>query len=425
MNKSKKGFRREDDPKKKNSPTKNVRTNSTKRSTKSTSEEDKKTATKKPGSARNEYKAKRSFTKNKAVVEKRKNSSEESPARKSYTGTKSEISTSRNRSSKPDLHAKKSRTESLRDTFKFKNEDAKDKTVDRKKTRSKPDDERTFNRKPERFKDNDKSDMPYVRRPLKRVPDYKATPKAKPAKTHADSGLIRLNRYIANAGICSRRKADELILAGEVTVNGIPITELGYKVKAEDKVKYSGRLLKREEMVYVLLNKPKDFITTTDDPQERRTVMELVKKASRERIYPVGRLDRNTTGLLLLTNDGDLAQKLAHPKNKVKKIYEVTLDKTLRQEDFDKIVKGLELEDGIATVDDLAYVEGKSKRTVGIEIHIGRTRIVRRIFESLGYEVEKLDRVIYAGLTKKDLSRGKWRHLKSDELITLKHFTRF
>ncbi len=238
-----------------------------------------------------------------------------------------------------------------------------------------------------------------------------------------DEEFIRLNRYIANAGICSRRKADELIAAGVVSVNGIAITELGAKVNpAKDEIRYNGELLKSEKMVYVLLNKPKDFITTTDDPQERKTVMALVDKASRERIYPVGRLDRNTTGLLLMTNDGDLAEKLSHPRNNISKIYQVELSRNLSQGDFNKISFGLELEDGLIKPDTVSYVTGGSKNEIGIQIHSGKNRIVRRIFESLGYEVVKLDRVIYANLSKKDLPRGKWRHLNEKEVIQLKHF---
>ncbi|MBU2267391.1 MAG: pseudouridine synthase [Bacteroidetes bacterium] len=237
--------------------------------------------------------------------------------------------------------------------------------------------------------------------------------------------LIRLNRFISNSGICSRRKADELIAAGVVSVNGEAVTELGTKVNpSQDEIRYNGELLKREKMVYVLLNKPKDYITTTDDPQERKTVMELVEKASRERIYPVGRLDRNTTGLLLLTNDGDLADKLSHPKNSISKIYNVELSRNLTQGDFNKIAFGLELEDGFIKPDDLRYVTGGAKNEIGIQIHSGKNRIVRRIFESLGYEVEKLDRVIYANLTKKDLTRGRWRYLTEQEVIQLKHFTK-
>lgn len=237
-----------------------------------------------------------------------------------------------------------------------------------------------------------------------------------------DDGLIRLNRYIANAGICSRRKADELIESGVISVNGEVVTELGSKVDpAVDEIRYNNERLKREKMVYVLLNKPKDYITTTDDPQERKTVMQLVSKATKERIYPIGRLDRNTTGLLLLTNDGNLAEKLSHPRNNISKIYQVELSKNLTQGDFNKIQFGLELEDGFIKPDDISFVVGASKREVGIQIHSGKNRIVRRIFESLGYEVIKLDRVVYANLTKKDLTRGRWRYLEDKEIIQLKH----
>jgi 23S rRNA pseudouridine2605 synthase len=244
-------------------------------------------------------------------------------------------------------------------------------------------------------------------------------------KAKEDTGLIRLNRFIANAGICSRRKADELISAGVISVNGNAITELGFKVDpSKDSVRYNGELLKREKMVYVLLNKPKDFITTTDDPQERKTVMNLVEKASGERIYPVGRLDRNTTGLLLMTNDGDLAEKLSHPRNNITKIYLVELNKNLSQGDLNKISYGIELEDGLIKPDQVSYVAGGSKREIGIQIHSGKNRIVRRIFESLGYEVVKLDRVVYSNLTKKDLPRGHWRYLEEKEVIQLKHLIR-
>lgn len=236
-----------------------------------------------------------------------------------------------------------------------------------------------------------------------------------------NDGSIRLNRYLASAGIASRRKADELITAGAVTVNDQPVIEMGFKVKPGDKVKFNGRLLKPQRFVYILLNKPKDYITTTSDPQERKTVMELVKKASIERVYPVGRLDRNTTGLLLLTNDGDLAEKLAHPRNRIPKVYYATLNKSLKEDDLQRIKDGLTLEDGKIQVDDIAYVEGGSKKEIGLEIHSGRNRIVRRIFESLDYQVLKLDRVLYGNLTKKDLSRGKWRFLKENEIIQLKH----
>jgi len=244
----------------------------------------------------------------------------------------------------------------------------------------------------------------------------------KKAAEPKDDGLIRLNRYISNAGICSRRKADELIEAGVVSVNGVVVSELGHKVDpAKDEIRYNGELLKREKMVYVLLNKPKDYITTTEDPQERRTVMHLVEKASKERIYPVGRLDRNTTGLLLMTNDGELADKLSHPRNNIVKLYQVELSKSLTQGDLNKIGFGLELEDGFIKPDSVSYVAGGSKREVGIQIHSGKNRIVRRIFEHLGYEVVKLDRAVYANLTKKDLPRGRWRYLDEKEVIQLKH----
>ncbi|MGI4887229.1 MAG: pseudouridine synthase [Janthinobacterium lividum] len=232
---------------------------------------------------------------------------------------------------------------------------------------------------------------------------------------------LRLNRYIANAGICSRREADALIAAGEIRVNGEVVTEMGYKVQPTDTVQYGKTNLNREKSVYVLLNKPKDFLTTTDDPEGRRTVMELVANSSKERIFPVGRLDRNTTGLLLFTNDGEVAQRLSHPSHKNKKIYQVELSTPLTEDDLRKIGEGIELEDGKAEVDDVAVVAGNA-HFVGIEIHIGRNRIVRRIFEHLGYDVVALDRVQYAGLTKKDLPRGKWRFLSEQEVIRLKYF---
>jgi len=233
--------------------------------------------------------------------------------------------------------------------------------------------------------------------------------------------LIRLNKFISNSGVCSRREADDLIRMGLVTVNGQTVTEMGHKVKPTDDVRYEGKKLKAEKPVYLLLNKPKGFITTTDDPQERNTVMNLVAGACKERIYPVGRLDRNTTGLLLFTNDGDLADKLTHPSYNVKKIYKVELDRPLTKADFQKIADGVHLEEGRAMVDDIAIVSDDGK-TVGIELHIGWNRIVRRIFEALDYQVEKLDRVVYAGLDKKDLKRGHWRFLKAEEVVRLKHF---
>ncbi|RME16148.1 MAG: rRNA pseudouridine synthase [Bacteroidetes bacterium] len=230
---------------------------------------------------------------------------------------------------------------------------------------------------------------------------------------------IRLNKYIANSGICSRREADKLIEAGVVKVNGEIITTLGYKVKPTDIVEVEGQRIKNEKKVYILLNKPKDYITTTKDPQNRKTVMHLISGACKERVYPVGRLDRQTTGLLLFTNDGELAKKLTHPKSRIPKLYHVVLNKNFSGTDFEKLSKGIELEDGFIKPDALSYVM-QSKKELGIQIHSGRNRIIRRIFEHLGYEVVKLDRVMYAGLTKKNLPRGKWRFLTEKEVDFLK-----
>lgn len=239
----------------------------------------------------------------------------------------------------------------------------------------------------------------------------------------AKDGLIRLNKYIADAGVCSRREADKLIQSGAVKVNGETVTELGKKVKVTDKVQYGQETLKRENLVYLLLNKPKDYITTTEDPQNRKTVMSLVDNACKERIYPVGRLDRNTTGLLLFTNDGELAKTLIHPKHKVKKLYHVILDKPLAKDDLANIASGVKLEEGLIQVDGIAYDTSQpGKKSVGISIHSGQNRVVRRIFQQYGYEVDKLDRTIFGPLTKKDLQRGKWRYLTDDEIIMLKKF---
>ncbi len=231
---------------------------------------------------------------------------------------------------------------------------------------------------------------------------------------------IRLNKYLANAGVCSRREADEFITAGAVTVNGAVVTELGTKVKRSDEVRFHDEPVTIEKKVYILLNKPKDYVTTSDDPQQRKTVMDLVKDACPERIYPVGRLDRNTTGVLLLTNDGELASKLTHPKFLKKKVYHVFLDKNVSTEDLQKIADGIELEDGEVHADAIEYADERDHSQVGIEIHSGRNRIVRRIFEHLGYRVVKLDRVQFAGLTKKNLRRGDWRFLTEKEVETLR-----
>lgn len=234
-------------------------------------------------------------------------------------------------------------------------------------------------------------------------------------------GPIRLNKYIANAGICSRRDADVLIASGAITVNGEVITEMGHKVLPTDEVRYGDKVLQRERPVYVLLNKPKDYITTTDDEHDRANVMELVRDACEERIYPVGRLDRDTTGLLLFTNDGDLTKKLTHPSSQIEKTYLVELDKPFASIDMAALRNGIELADGVITPDDVQYVEGAdSKKEIGITIHSGKNRIIRRMFEFLGYEVVKLDRVVFAGLTKKDLRRGMWRFLTKNEVSFLK-----
>ena len=231
---------------------------------------------------------------------------------------------------------------------------------------------------------------------------------------------IRLNKYLTNAGVCSRREADEYIQAGAVLVNGTVVTELGTKVLRSDEVKFRDQPVTMEKKVYVLLNKPKDYVTTSDDPQQRKTVMDLVKNACEERIYPVGRLDRNTTGVLLLTNDGDLASKLTHPKFLKKKVYHVYLDKPVTATDLQKIAEGIELEDGEVHADAIEYASPTDEKQVGIEIHSGKNRIVRRIFESLGYRVVKLDRVQFAGLTKKNLRRGDWRFLTQKEVEMLR-----
>lgn len=279
-----------------------------------------------------------------------------------------------------------------------------------------------------RFQDDEQEDRSGLER---RVGRYETAPrynldnyehKKKPAARHKEkdeSNEIRLNRYIANAGICSRREADDLISSGQISVNGKIITEMGYKVKPTDVVKYGKKALNPEKMVYILINKPKDYITTTDDPEERKTVLDLIAGACSERVYPVGRLDRNTTGLLLLTNDGELAEKLTHPSSGIKKIYQAELDKPITTEDFERLQAGLELEDGFIRPDEVGIVTPDAY-VVGLEIHSGRNRIVRRMFEHLGYEVQKLDRTVFAGLNKKDLPRGKWRFLTEKEVIKLK-----
>jgi 23S rRNA pseudouridine2605 synthase len=248
------------------------------------------------------------------------------------------------------------------------------------------------------------------------------TPNLEPRTSNTS---MPLNKYISHSGICSRRDAVDLIKGGKVKVNGELILEPGYKMAEKDSVTVAGKkIYPVRNLVYILLNKPKDYLATTDDPQKRKTVLDIIRNATPERVYPVGRLDRNTSGVLLLTNDGDLSQKLTHPSNEIKKVYAVTLDKPLAKKDFDEILKGVPLEDGTAHVDSLAYTENADKKQIGIELHTGRNRIVRRLFEHFGYDVKNLDRVIFAGLTKKNVQRGKWRFLTEKEVRDLKYFKR-
>ncbi|TMM32098.1 rRNA pseudouridine synthase [Polaribacter aestuariivivens] len=257
------------------------------------------------------------------------------------------------------------------------------------------------------------------RKPLDRKPIKKTTPKTNSVSKKDESSGIRLNKYIANSGICSRREADTYIEHGSVEVNGKLVTEMGYKVQPDDVVKFDGTSITPEQKKYVLLNKPKNYITTMDDDRGRKTVMDLIANASKERIYPVGRLDRNTTGLLLFTNDGDLAKKLTHPKHNVRKLYHATLDRKLDLKDLEKLRGDVVIEGRKVFIDAVSYVDGEPKSEVGIEIHSGRNRIVRKIFEHVGYKVNKLDRVIFAELTKKNLPRGRWRELTNLEVANL------
>lgn len=272
--------------------------------------------------------------------------------------------------------------------------------------RDRPSAPKKFYKKPEEQEDKAKSFI--LKRKLDKI------------SKQVEKDTIRLNKYIANSGICSRREADELITQGLVEVNGKVVTEMGYQVQKTDRVVFDGQSITPEKPVYVLLNKPKGYISTTKDEKARKTVMDLVANASPYRLFPVGRLDRQTTGLILLTNDGHLTKKLTHPSFGVKKIYHVTLDRKLSVEDLRTIADGVRLEEGVAEVDSISYIEGKPKNEVGIEIHIGWNRVVRRIFKKMGYEVEALDRVIFAGLTKKNIKRGHWRILTEMEVNNLK-----
>ena len=310
---------------------------------------------------------------------------------------------------RPQTEGKRSQTGEKRPYKKENRQDKKERSFDNRKksTQSK---EKPFNSKEKNYKEDTPSTF------------YRKTAPKKPSQEEEKG--IRLNKYIANAGICARRQADQYIAAGNVEVNGKPMTELGYRVQPTDVVKFDGKNISAEKKEYILLNKPKGFITTTQDEKGRKTVMDLVAGAAQGNIKPVGRLDRLTTGLLLLTNDGELMKKLTHPSHGVRKIYHVVLDKKLALSDFHKIQEGLTLEDGFIQVDDISFVEGSPHNELGVKIHSGRNRIVRRIFESLGYVVEKLDRVVFAGLTKKDLPRGHWRPLTQQEVINLKNLNR-
>lgn len=259
-----------------------------------------------------------------------------------------------------------------------------------------------------------------LKRRTAKVPADQSKQRTKRTERTATTGEMRLNRFVANAGVCSRREADKYIAAGLVTVNGKPVTEMGVKVQMTDDVRFDGRRLDAEKKVYILLNKPKDFVTTTSDPHAERTVMQLVEDACDERIYPVGRLDKTTTGVLLFTNDGEMADRLTHPSHNVKKIYQVTLNKPVTKNDLIKIADGVELEDGLIAADAISFINQDDKTEIGLEIHSGKNRIVRRIFEHLGYDVKKLDRVYFAGLTKKNLARGRWRMLSPKEVQFLK-----
>jgi len=263
---------------------------------------------------------------------------------------------------------------------------------------------------------------PYKPRPVKKgyIKGVNAGKNKKRPTPTIDSEFIRLNKYLSNAGICSRREADTFIKAGLVSVNGEPVVELGTKIKKTDAVKYNGSLIKSEKTVYILMNKPKNTLTTAKDDRGRLTVRDIIGNKVKERIYPVGRLDKDSTGVLMLTNDGAMTMKLTHPKNKKKKIYHVFLDKNVAQEDIYKLADGIELEDGFTKFDEINYANMESKREVGVELHSGKNRIVRRMFEHLGYRVDKLDRVYFAGLTKKSLRRGYWRHLTDLEVSMLK-----
>jgi len=318
--------------------------------------------------------------------------------------------------------------ETERKPFKrFEREESNENRAEKPARESRPFGKKPFEKKRVRYADKDHSKEMrgrFSKTPgksfEKRKPSFRRDRPVSGDKQPKQEGAIRLNKYISNAGLASRREADDLITAGVISVNGKIVTELGTKILPGDEVKFHDQTLRTEKHRYVLLNKPKDFITTTDDPQERKTVMALIQDACKERILPVGRLDRNTTGLLLFTNDGELTKRLTHPSGNIKKIYQVELDRNLTQADMKQIAEGVELEDGTIAVDEIVYENPVDKHIIGVELHSGKNRVVRRIFESLGYKVKKLDRVYFAGLTKKDLPRGRWRFLTEMEVNMLK-----
>lgn len=281
---------------------------------------------------------------------------------------------------------------------------------------------RKFKKEREEFFDKKKAE---IRAQQKETPGKAPNVPAISIPRKQTNEQMPLNKFLAHAGICGRREAAEIIRDGKVKVNNEVVNEPGHKVSHTDEIRFNGKkIFLAKNLVYILLNKPKDYITTTSDPQNRKTVLDIIGKVTNERVFPVGRLDRNTSGVLLFTNDGDLAQTLTHPSNEVRKIYAVTLNKVLEKKDYDHILKGVVLEDGQANVDALAYADSKDKTQVGVEIHSGKNRIVRRIFESLGYDVKNLDRVMFAGLTKKNVERGKYRFLSEKEVRDLKHFSK-
>ena len=349
--------------------------------------------------------------------DKEKKESEETP-REKRTFSSSRPSRDKNKKESEDRSREKRPYSSSRSSFREK---------DKRESEDKPREKRPYSSSRPSYRDKVTEEMqeekPRFASSKRRPSDSKhsASKRSPRSEETSEIGLIRLNRYIANAGICSRREADKLIEAGAVQVNGQVVTALGTKVSRTDKISYGDQPLSREKLRYVLLNKPKGFITTTDDPENRKTVMNLIARACKERIYPVGRLDRNTTGLLLFTNDGEIAKRLSHPKYGIKKIYHVGVDKNVAAADMKSILAGVELEDGLVKADAIEYVgDGKDKKEIGLELHTGQNRVVRRIFEKLGYKVVKLDRVYYAGLTKKNLPRGEWRFLEEKELNMLK-----